>query len=490
MSTRTAQPVRRRLAAIAAAAALLAGASLAAAQAAGARAVSSGTWGTAEEVPGTAALNQGGFAVLGSVSCPATGNCSASGSYTDASGNGQVFVVTQVNGTWGTAKEVPGTAALNQGGNATINSVSCAAAGNCSAGGFYTDASGRPQTFVVSQVNGTWGTAKEVPGTAALNQGGYAVIYSVSCAGAGNCSAGGSYMDSSGHFRPLVVSQVNGTWGTAKEVPGTAALNQGGGETRSVSCAAAGNCSAAGYYTDGSGNGQVFVVSQVNGTWSSAKEVPGTAALNQGGNAQIASVSCAAAGNCSAGGLYTDASGSNQAFVVSQANGTWSSAKEVPGTAALNQGGNATINSVSCAAAGNCSAGGYYASSSGSFGHLQAFVVSQANGAWGRAKEVPGTAALNQAGNAQIASVSCATAGNCSAGGSYKNRPRRSQAFVVSQANGTWGTAEKVPGTAALNQGGIATINSVSCATADNCGAGGSYLDSSGHFQAFVVNKS
>ena len=49
-------------------------------------------------------------------------------------------------------------------------------------------------------------------------------------------------------------------------------------------------------------------------------------------------------------------------------------------------------------------------------------------------------------------------------------------------SSGTWGTAEEVPGTAALNQGGIATINSVSCATADTCGAGGSYLDSSGHF--------
>jgi hypothetical protein len=56
-------------------------------------------------------------------------------------------------------------------------------------------------------------------------------------------------------------------------------------------------------------------------------------------------------------------------------------------------------------------------------------------------------------------------------------------------ADGIWGTAEKVPGTAALNQGGIATIYSASCATAGNCGAGGSYLDSSGSFQAFVVAK-
>jgi hypothetical protein len=39
-------------------------------------------------------------------------------------------------GTWGTAQEVPGTAALNIGGAAQVNSVSCGSAGNCSAGGF------------------------------------------------------------------------------------------------------------------------------------------------------------------------------------------------------------------------------------------------------------------------------------------------------------------------------------------------------------------
>ena len=85
-----------------------------------------------------------------------------------------------------------------------------------------------------------------------------------------------------------------------------------------MSCAAAGNCSAAGGYVDNSGHPQVFVVSQVNGTWHTAVEVPGTAALNRDGNAQIGALSCAAVGNCSAGGSYTDGSGRQQAFVVSQ----------------------------------------------------------------------------------------------------------------------------------------------------------------------------
>jgi hypothetical protein len=52
---------------------------------------------------------------------------------------------------WGSAQEVPGTAALNTGGNAEINSVSCASAGNCTAGGSYTDGSGHRQVFVASR---------------------------------------------------------------------------------------------------------------------------------------------------------------------------------------------------------------------------------------------------------------------------------------------------------------------------------------------------
>lgn len=105
------------------------------------------------------------------------------------------FLTLPSAGTWGTAQQVPGIAALNQGGNATITSVSCASAGNCSGGGSYLDASDRDQAFVVSQFNGTWETAGEVPGTAALNQGGIANVASVSCGSAGNCSAGGYYTD-------------------------------------------------------------------------------------------------------------------------------------------------------------------------------------------------------------------------------------------------------------------------------------------------------
>ena len=60
-------------------------------------------------------------------------------------------MITQTGGTWGAAQPVPGLRALNAGGRARINAVSCGAAGHCAAGGFYTDSSGHQQAFVVGQ---------------------------------------------------------------------------------------------------------------------------------------------------------------------------------------------------------------------------------------------------------------------------------------------------------------------------------------------------
>jgi hypothetical protein len=55
---------------------------------------------------------------------------------------------------------------------------------------------------------GIWRTAIEVPGLGSLNKGGDAQLASVSCGSAGNCAAGGSYKDGSGHLQAFVVSQA------------------------------------------------------------------------------------------------------------------------------------------------------------------------------------------------------------------------------------------------------------------------------------------
>lgn len=445
-----------------------------------------GTWAAAIEVPGTGALNAAGNARTNSVSCASAGNCSAGGSYEDGSSDTQAWVASEVDGTWGTAIEVPGTAALNTGtglvgGRAGVTAVSCASAGNCSAGGYYTGGFGR-QLFVVSEVNGTWSNAVEVPGIQALNTGGEAEIDSMSCVSAGNCSAGGYYTDNSinAFEYPFVVSEVDGTWGNASEVPALGASNYAA--TTSVSCASPGNCSAGGTYS-GSPT-QAFVVSEVDGTWGNALQVPGTAADSAAGTT---SVSCSSAGNCSAGGWYSDASGNEQAFVIDETDGSWGTAQEVPGTAALNFE-DAQVNSVSCTSAGNCAAAGWYTDSAKL---QQPFVVNEVNGTWGSAEAVPGVPGILNDEFSKAVAVSCASAGNCSVGGYYTDLLSGStqQVFVANEVNGVWGNAEAVPGTKTLNAGGLATLNSLSCAPAGGCSAGGSYEDGSYDNQAFVVSQ-
>jgi hypothetical protein len=217
------------------------------------------------------------------------------------------------------------------------------------------------------------------------------------------------------------------------------------------------------------------VVNEGNGNWGAAQEVAGN--LNSGAfaRAAVSSVSCASAGNCSAGGDYADGS-PDQGFVISEVNGTWAAAQEIAGS--LSSNGDALVTSVSCASAGDCLAGGIY-----NYDYNWGFVVSEKNGVWGQEINVPGLGALAFR-YADVYSVSCGSGGNCAAGGDYEGNPG---GFVVSQKNGVWDNAIEVPGLGVLAKGGNAATLSVSCPPAGRCVAGGYYVNRRGHQQGFVT---
>jgi hypothetical protein len=364
--------------------------------------------------------------------------------------------------------------------------VSCASAGNCAAGGFYTDSHSHQQGFVVAERGGVWGQAIEVPGLAALNTGGWAAVNVVSCASAGNCSAGGYYTGARSQ-QAFVADERNGVWTAAIAVPGLAALNTGGqAEVSAVSCGSAGNCVAGGYYSSGQIAERGFAVIERNGVWGTAIEVPGLAALDKDRYSGVISLSCGKAGACGIGGYYTYHGGDQAPFAASERNGVWTAAIAVPGLAALNTGGGAGVSSVSCPSAGNCAAGGSYTDRRG---NDQAFVVTERNGRWGTAIAVPGPGGLSTREDASISSVSCASAGNCAAGGLYAlaSTPKHPQGFVLTERKGRWGAAIGVPGLAALNKGMDAHVLAVSCASAGNCGVGGYYFDRPRHYEWFVA---
>ena len=159
--------------------------------------------------------------------------------------------------------------------------------------------------FVVSEQNGVWGQAIDVPGLAALAGPHYVDLSSVSCVSAGDCVAGGGYQAGHAGDRGFVAVEQNGVWGQAIDVPGLATLGKFAGVS-SVSCASAGDCAADGAYRDQHQHWQGYLVREKNGVWSLAMEVPGLGALNKGGNAGVNSVSCGSPVSCAAAGSYTD----------------------------------------------------------------------------------------------------------------------------------------------------------------------------------------
>jgi hypothetical protein len=447
------------------------------------------TWSTARQIPGLAALNVGGSSDASAISCPTPGNCAVAGLYATSSGsNGtdEGFIDDEKNGIWGSAQEIPGLGTLNIGEAVRVWSISCKAAGECAAGGSY-DTSGNPyvpggQGFVVDETAGKWGNAQEVPGLAALNMGTDAWVRSISCGGVGDCSAVGIYTDAQGHSQGFVVDESAGTWGTAEEVPGLATLNSGGSAyVETVSCPAAGDCSAVGNYKDALGHTQSFSVNKVGGIWGSAEEIPALGALDSGGSALVGPLSCAASGDCAAGGAFTDAHGHWQGFTVDETGGTWHNAQGVAGLVALNVGKSAYVSSVSCAVVGTCVAGGTYLLQASPY-HSRGFVVAESKGQWGRAHEIPGLDVLDVLRASEVTAVSCGAAGSCTAVGSYANG-KYQRGFVVSESNGTWGRADGIPGLLAFE------MRSVSCTSADYCAAVGEYARTAGRDDSFVLSR-
>ena len=337
-------------------------------------------------------------------------------------------LLAEVGGTWGSPQIVAT--------SASFTSVSCSAAGQCVAGGnrvgcfeaevvCITD-----QAFVISEVGGTW--ESPVGFSATDTQSYVAPITSVSCPSTGNCSAGGYFGGAGIAGSAFVVNETAGTWGSIDVLAGSLHLptDSDADEVTSVSCSSAGNCSAGGFYGVISETEHPFVVSESAGTWSLAQPVSMPSNMEGkvsfGGIAEINVLSCPADGDCSAVGWYPDGDATFHAFAVDETGGTWAAAQEVAGSLSS---GTANLNSVSCPSAGNCTAAGYYENQAEGFSGL---AVTETAGAWdsGRSILSPGIADAS----AEIDTISCTSTYNCVAGGFADDVNDFGQAMLVTEA--------------------------------------------------------
>ena len=449
------------------------------------QAVPSGHWGAVHGVHGAVALLAGETAVVNAVSCSAPGECTAGGFYagTSPDGNQLGFVANERHGVWSPAVQLPPVDPAT--GGSVIESVSCASPGNCVAAGASDPDGRKAHAVVVSEAGGRWGMPQRLVGAGDFTDLGGSDAVTMSCVRnqPGDCVAGGFFADLSGKSHAVVADESGGTWGRATPLQADVITRSSGPDSTqvtSVSCASPGNCAAAVTFMPSAGANQALVADETNGTWGRARPLPGMISPSHGSSVADA-VSCPAPGSCAVTGKYTDDQGRQQVFAADERSGAWGQPTSLP----LNTSHfDLPAPDLSCGAPGDCAVGGTYADARGG---AHAMVATETGGVWGPAAQLSGVTVGSGVFSVSGA-VSCAAAGECTVVGSYSGR----HLFTAKEHGGAWQSATQLPGQAALLAAGDVPggLAAVSCATPGNCAAGGSYTSPAGFEHAFVTDKS
>jgi hypothetical protein len=317
----------------------------------------------------------------------------------------------------------------------------------------------------------TWSAVNPpLPSDAVAGQG--LTYASSSCPVAGWCIAVGDYLGHVGttYYEPgLIAAESGSAWtAIAAPLPANAAADPQA-LLQSVSCAAAGSCVAVGRYLDTSGATQGLVDQLSSGVWTPTEiSLPaGSLVSGTSADAQLTDVVCASATSCTAVGVYALASGSQQALVDNEVGGNWvPAAAPLPAAATGSQ-----FLSLACPAAGSCVAAGTFEVG----GIFLGFVDTLAGGTWtATALPVPaGTSSLASIANDYL-SVVCSDASHCAIAGTTFDG--NYEGLLDTLSGGTW-TATAV----ATPDGSPSTdvqLTSLDCTDANDCVAGGFYLES------------
>jgi hypothetical protein len=408
----------------------------------------------AVKLPALAQTGSSEVATLNGVSCSSDGACVAVGEYEDTSGVTDALVVPITGGVPSTGLEVmpPGAS-----GESYLSGVSCPATGTCVAVGTYGVDSNSYQEGVVVPINdGVPGAAAEVSPPSNADTGAPSVsANSVSCWSHGSCVAAGQYQTdpSNGAVYPMVVRISGGVPAAGLEVklPGDAYPDTAEQQSvlGSVSCQPPGSCVAVGSYVDTSGGSRPLVVATSGDVPSAAREVSLPARAGGGADdAGLTGVSCHPSGSCSAVGSYVDAGGNGEPLVVPLVRGVAAAALEgtLPANALPASTGDqdGSLNAVSCPASGSCVAvGDYYDASD----EQQGLVVPVTGGAPRRGNEAALQPSETANPSASLAAVSCAVSGSCVAIGQHDDATGQPSSVAYSLQTPLSISASRLPGT-------------------------------------------
>jgi hypothetical protein len=298
-------------------------------------------------------------------------------------------------------------------------------------------------------------------------------LTSDSCGG-GDCAVVGSFVDSStGYSEGLLIGRTSSGWTVD-------ALCAGGVISATVCASGSGNpsasvaavaCATGGCRAVGTGAGGKASAFSFETSGWTSSQLVLPAG---GGGTQFSAISCSSVANCAAVGTYADASGT-EGLLATLSSGAWST-KRAPLPANANAHHVVGLQSVSCPSATACNAVGEYVDTTS---HQDVLEMSgSVSGSWAAAEiTLSGTGAANP--HASATSVSCAVAAWCVAGGTYSNSSGATQGFILDDVGGIWSAsvAPLPPGAAASPGASIATVD---CASVATCDAIGNYTTANG----------
>jgi hypothetical protein len=172
---------------------------------------------------------------------------------------------------------------------------------------------------------------------------------------------------------------------------------------------------------------------------------------------------------------------------MTMTDGEWETAQPVVFEADIqDETPNAGFESVSCASPGNCTAVGYFRNSSGD---QEAFTMTMTDGEWETAQPAVFEDDIqDETPDTSLKSVSCASPGNCTTVGEFSADGDDTMAFIMTMTDGEWETAQPAVFEDDIqNELTWAWFDSVSCASPGNCTAVGGFENSSDYVEAFTM---
>ncbi len=290
----------------------------------------------------------------------------------------------------------------------------------------------------------------------------------VSCASTYVCTAIGSFEEDS---RLSVVTEQGRRWhAPVALLPpiGAVAAGPNGPRISSISCPAVHACMAVGDYHEASGAMLPLLYQESAGAWSipNTVAVPSNADTGTLEQAQLTAVDCTVAGTCVAVGNYRGTDGVAHQFSTSWVAYVGSAPVQLPDFSGIATGGQASITSVSCTDADDCTALGRASSSSSFF--AQPATWREVAGTWSYTGVIP----TGKSSEYLALSLSCPTTTTCVTVGALFGPDAITPGYAV-ETSRTWGVARALPLPGLAPGIDLGVLESVSCTAASVCEAVG-----------------